>query len=155
MKRYEPYKDDNDYDPAKMVPVTITELSNLGFRIGFDPPIEFLLYKEPDEEELKDLALLVITDLLFDLRESGIEPSITQETIYTTDELDNMGVFKFDDEVSFEDCPHCDLENEVPASLMFRNIRCSRCNGVFEIGPCEVAMSRNLTYMDMKDKSKN
>lgn len=155
MKRFEPYKEDDGYDSNKMIPVKITELNNLGFKIVFDPPVEFMLYEEPDEKRFKTLATEILTSMGYELDENGIEPSIKQEVVYTTDELDKLGVFEFNDEVGLEDCPFCNQENEVPESLLFHNIKCSNCGEIKEIGPSDIVMSRNLTYLDMKDKRRN
>ena len=155
MKRFEPYKEDDGYDSNKMIPVKITELSNLGFKIVFDPPVEFLLYEEPDENRLKTLATEVLTSMGYEMDEHGIEPLIKQVEVYTIDELDNLGVFKFNDEVGFQDCYFCKHENEIPTSLMFHNIKCSNCGEIIEIEPSQVGMSRNLTRLGMKDKRLN
>ena len=155
MKRFEPYREDDDYDVNKMIPVEIAKLSNLGFTIVFDPPVEFLLYEKPDDNRLKTLAIEVLTSMGYELDEQGIEPSISQETYYTVDELDNLGIFEFDDEIGFQDCYYCDREIEIPNSLMFHKIKCSYCGEIVEIEPSRIGISRNLTRFTDKEDRRN
>jgi len=89
--------------------------------------------------------------MIDDMKKQGINVSVTQEVVYTTDELDKMGVFDFHDEVGLDNCPFCNQEIEVPESLMFHNIKCSNCGKIIEIGPSELSMSRDLTRQGKKD----